>query len=61
MMTLAGLLSLGVVALWLMQPNMSRGLAPSPWLDVAQPVGIAGLVVGMVWMLATWRSILEQL
>jgi hypothetical protein len=61
MMMLAGMLSLGVVALWLMQPNMSRGFAPSPWLDVPQPVGMAGLLVAMVWMLATWRAIVAQL
>jgi hypothetical protein len=42
-------------------PRMSRGLYASPWLDVALAIGLGGLLVGMLWMLETWRSFLEEL
>jgi hypothetical protein len=40
---------------------MARGRLPSPWVDVALIAGLAGLLVGMVWVLVTWRSFLDEL
>lgn len=42
-------------------PSMARARMPSPWDDVALGVGLVGLLVGMVWMLVTWRSFLDDL
>jgi hypothetical protein len=54
----APLIGVVLIIAW---PAMARGRLPSPWVDVALIAGLAGLLVGMVWVLVTWRSFLDEL